>query len=66
MVDGTKIDGIYVVHGITGYDLREELLENLLNPGHEGSPGHERTLDSHWPARQDDHRQAGRRRGRRS
>ncbi len=31
MVDGTKIDGIYVVHGITGYELREELLENLLN-----------------------------------
>lgn len=31
MIDGTKIDGVYVVHGIKGYELREVLLQNLLN-----------------------------------
>lgn len=30
MIKGTEISGIYIVHGITGYEAREKILLNLL------------------------------------
>ena len=30
MINGTGVDGIYVVHGITGYESKEVMLENVL------------------------------------